>query len=55
MHVKMIYIGSNILVIDEDTTIFTCHLSYMPNTFICLGPMFSHVYSPVVGTKWMSI
>ncbi len=36
--IKMICNGKNILTIDEDTTTFTCPLSFMPSTWIGLEP-----------------
>jgi hypothetical protein len=55
MLVKVIYSGDNSLVVDEDTTIVTCLLSFVPSTQMCLEPLFSHVCSLVVGTKCMLV
>jgi len=49
MHVKMICNGKNTPTINEDTTTFTCHLSFMSSTWICLKPLLSHVHFPTIG------
>jgi hypothetical protein len=53
--IKMISNGKNIPTIDEDTNTFTCHLSFMPSTWIGLEPLLSHVCFPTISVKWMSI